>query len=239
MAWVDQLNCCGLPRYAPADDRIYLYKDQVFGQYGKFLAAHEFAHALHYKAIEPWPSTVACPYEQRSIDDVTDLDCAFVEGFATFAAVWIAGTDLSGSNQDPESFERNMWLLPGYTDGGGSARDGSLIEGAVAALLIDMVDGEYTSDGVAGDDDTVEWPGSYVADLIKWCTPDGYISNIDGIDQFIYCAENDVNARLENPFLSWRVYSSAPESVTEPSTWTPARVRALWRWNLYNEGALP
>jgi hypothetical protein len=237
--WVDPVYP-GPTAYVSAIDSIRMYRSDIFGAFGTYSAVHEYAHAFHFMAIEPWGALDACP-DPHYVNDPTGLGCAFREGFADFAAAWVAGTALDGTSFAPRLIEADRWLEPNRPAGAGSDYDGSIIEGAVAAFLFDMVDGTYTNDGVSGDDDTVEWPGSYIADLISTCYVDGTVTRVSGIDQFIYCAENNPQAYTANPFNSWRVYpgSTAIEYATEPAGWSPSKVRALWRWNLYNYGALP
>lgn len=224
----DSDTCSG--RYLTTSDRIELSRTCVFGNYGTFTVMHEYGHAYHYAALEPW-RTYSCPNGSHSVEQSTNLQCAFVEGFADFFSVWVLQNRLPPSNSDYSNylFEQNPYRTYG---------DGSMIEGAVAGLLLDMVDGSSDIDGISGDDDSLTWPGSYVSALIRTCSPGGQ-ARIDGIDEFIYCAEQDVNARTANPYNSWRAYSSVTEGATEPTGWSAAVVRSFWLYNLYNSGVNP
>jgi hypothetical protein len=55
---------------------------------------------------------------------------------------------------------------------------------------------------------------------------------LDGIDQFIYCAERSLSGRTLG--TNFRFYNSFNEAATEPPTWSTTMVRRLWRYNLYN-----
>jgi hypothetical protein len=125
--------------------------------------------------------------------------------------------------------------------------DGARIETTVAAFWYDMVDGPSDPDGFSNetgvDDDHVTWPGGYVSDVISKCSvllAGTWIGKMDGIDEFIYCAEHDIaGPRAANPFGSFRSFSSFQETAAEPTGWSAATVRSLWRYNLYNLGSLP
>lgn len=211
-------------------DRIDLTRTCVFGNYGTFVVLHEYGHAYQYKALEPERS-YTCNSTDHFVDSAYTLSCAYVEGFADFFSAWVLQDRLPANGFDYSNY---LFEINPYRDNG----DGSKIEGAVAAFLLDMVDGSADADGLSGDDDSVTWPGSYVSDLIRTCSPGG-LTSIDGIDEFIYCAEHDVTARLANPYDSWRTYASVTEGASEPAGWSAATVRSLWRYNLYNLGANP
>lgn len=216
-------------RYDSGTDIIHQSRTCVFGDYGTFVTLHEYGHAFHYKALEPWRS-YTCNSPTHAPDVAYTLSCGFVEGFGDFFAVWVLGSRVSsGAYYSNRNFEQNPFRAIG---------DGSKIEGAVAAFLLDMVDATGDPDALAGDDDTLAWPASYMGALIRTCSPGG-LTRIDGIDEFIYCAEQNVGARTANPYASWRTYGSVAEGATEPSGWTAAKVRSLWRYNLYNLGANP
>lgn len=222
--------------YSSGDDRIATNYTRVFGEDGEFVSTHEFGHAFHYKAIEA-PGPHDCTDGRHSINVPDLMGCAFVEGFADFFSIWVAGerltTSWSPAFASDNALESNPWRSLG---------DGSRIEGAVAAFLYDLVDAPGSPDSPSnssdGDEsfDGVSFSGSYVADLIKTCSlsnpGDFAVSKLDGIDQFIYCAERSVTATPLG--VNWRSYTSFTEGATEPSFWSLAVIRRLWRYNLYN-----
>lgn len=218
-------------------DRVRHNYSRTFGEDGVYVAVHEYGHAFHNKAIEPWRSYYCSPNGQHSRDEQLTLSCGFVEGFADFFAAWIGGAGMSNYYYGDHAIESN----PSRTVG-----DGSKVEGAVAALFLDMVDGPSDPDAASGgsdnvDDDTMQWSGTYVADLIRTCEygVDPRYTQIDGADHFAYCAERNKDAWQANPYGSWRKYGYVGEGAAEPASWTAAKVRASWRYNFYNLGANP
>jgi hypothetical protein len=159
-----------------------------------------------------------------------------VEGFADFFSGWVGGHKLTqgwnGGFLTDNALEENPWRSIG---------DGSRIEGPIAGFFYDLVDGADEPDGTTNAADGEEafdgatYPGSYVADLLRTCqltNPPAYLSELDGIDQFVYCAEQSLEARTLG--TNWRTYTSFSEGATEPVTWSRDMIRKLWRYNLYN-----
>ena len=82
--------------------------------------------------------------------------------------------------------------------------------------------------------DTATYPGRYVADILRTCSVTSYqitYTKLDGIDEFIYCAERSLSAYSLG--TGWRQYTTFSEGATEPPGWSQATVRTLWRYNLY------
>lgn len=222
--------------YSPSADRIQTNFTRVFGQDGYFVSLHEYGHAFQRVAIEPWRS-YSCSGGTHSINVADNLNCAFVEGFADFYAGWVGGPGMttgwtSGFITD-NAVEQNPWRSLG---------DGSRIEGAVAAFFYDLVDGVSEPDGPGNTADGEEsfdgatYPGLYVADVLRTCAfPSSFgtqITQLDGIDEFIYCAERTLSGRTLG--VGWRSYVGFSESATEPPSWSQPMIRRLWRYNLYN-----
>lgn len=232
--------------YSSADDRIKTNFNNVLLSNGTFTTLHEYGHAFHYRALEPPRQSAGCT--SHSIGQPISLNCAFVEGFADFFSWWVAGDSINGGGFNDEQVENN----PFPTNG-----NGAIIEGAVAGLYYDLVDGtqEYNdpnnTNGV--DDDSFTWPASYVATLIDGCSvkrvepgtiPPVYTwyTTLSGIDEVATCFEHNANARQAVPaayMASWRSYVDYSETASEPSGWTAATARSFWLYNLYNVGALP
>jgi hypothetical protein len=163
-----------------------------------------------------------------------------VEGFADFFGVWIPSDRLTGPGGSRFSdvlAESNTYRTIG---------DGAKIEGAVAGFIYDIVDGPADPDGpnneTGVDDDTITWPATYVSDLISKCDAQVvgiWFTAIDGIDEFIHCAEHDTSGpNAANPFGTFR-NEPFRETAVEPSGWSATTVRSLWRFNLYGLGGLP
>lgn len=226
--------------YDPDVDRILMNYTRVFsgsgGQDGYFVINHEYGHAFQFKAIEPW-AVYSCNGNSHSINVANLLQCAFVEGFADFYSGWVGGARLttgwSGGFLTDNALEANPWRGLG---------DGARIEGSVAAFFYDLVDGTGEPDGASNTADGEEsfdgatYPGLYVADVLRTCGFNtglpGAVTKLDGIDQFIYCAERSLTGRTLG--TGFRLYSSFTESATEPGSWNTTMVRRLWRYNLYN-----
>jgi hypothetical protein len=188
---------------------------------------HEYGHAFHYKAVES-PSSYSCTNNTHSIHIPNLYSCAFVEGFADFFSIWVAGPDLTtgwtGGYATDNALEQNPWRTTG---------DGSRIEGAAAAFMYDLVDGASEPDGLDESFDTATYPGSYVLNAIGGCAfgPNNSPHTLDGMDQFVYCVERSTSAQPLG--VNWRAYSSV-QSPAPPAGWSAAVVRKLWRYNFYN-----
>jgi hypothetical protein len=220
--------------YNNGDDIIRTNYNRVYGEDGEFVSTHEFGHAFHHKAIES-PASYSCNNGSHSINIANQLSCAFVEGFADFLAIWVAGDQLTtgwtGGYATDNALEENPWRASG---------DGSRIEGAAAAFMYDLVDGVSEPDAANntanGDEsfDTATYPGGWIAQVIGSCqmlSGARFVLSLDGMDQFVYCAEKSVSAQPLG--VNWRTYNGAT-SGTAPAGWDPALIRRLWRYNFYN-----
>jgi hypothetical protein len=126
-----------------------------------------------------------------------------------------------------------------YTAG----RDGSIIEGAVAAFFYDLVDNSSFPDGTDnatdGDDDGLSLGGNYVAAIIKTCAMQYSIGlRARGVDELTYCMENRIDPAIVNSpvyFPTGSPPSGYFESASEPAGWSPAAIRALWLKDLYGQ----
>jgi hypothetical protein len=220
--------------YNSGDDLIRTNYTRVYGEDGEFVSTHEYGHAFHYKAIET-PNSYSCNNNSHSINVANQVSCAFVEGFADFFSVWVAGDQLTsgstGGYSTDNAMEDNPWRALG---------DGSRIEGASAAFMYDLVDGASESDSPTntanGDEtfDTATYPGSFVVQAISACTLTVLVvgvTKLDGMDQFVYCVERSVSAQPLG--VSWRSYNGITPPAA-PAGWDPALIRRLWRYNMYN-----
>ncbi len=83
----------------------------------------------------------------------------------------LGGNAATGQCRSPHHVDGAYNLQCAYSEG--SADDGSIIEGAVAGFLYDLLDAPDWPDSpyntADGDDDPVTFPGSYLADLVKTC----------------------------------------------------------------------
>ena len=114
--------------------------------------------------------------------------------------------------------------------------NGLFVESQFAAVLLDLTDNALDADGIPGDDDPLQMTGLQLATIMVNCrthSPSTY--KLSHTDQFIYCAENDVNAKYGAPSLAgWGTYN-ANMTYDGPTT-LPNRTdfRNSWRYNLYN-----
>ncbi len=239
-----QLDAPGLPalgaRYAPDHDRIEATSaaiDSYPFEEAFFKVLHEYGHAFHYVAIEPWGS-YTCRNGTHAFETENSLSCAFVEGFAHFFAAWIGGSRLDSDEALPNAasdrvLEENLYR--------GRLSDGARTPGVVAALLYDLADGADSPDGPGntanGDDDPISVGGADLVSVIRGCRlvpPSGcpVVDRLDGADQLIACAEGDPAASAAG--RRWRSYQ-AVESSSAPIGGDRAALRSLWLRDLYGE----
>lgn len=214
----------GSCRYTLNDDRIRVPSDCYFGDGPRFSHAHEYAHALHHRALGGL-ATVSKACAKHDFEKSVDLQCAFNEGFADWVGLASVG---SGVYALEDSVEANFWL----EENGG---DGSIQEGAVAAVLWDIADGTNETH------DALDAPGSYIAGVIATCDVKQGSAWIDrdGIDHLVYCFENDVDSAITGNANYFPTRSVDPtderEFSNEPSGWSKAKIRNIWRRNLYDD----
>jgi hypothetical protein len=225
--------------YIASSDRIeYRDGDHMWNARGPYYVMHEYGHAFHWEAIEE-PVYDAEECEGHDYDSVTSLSCALVEGFAEmFGSFFLADFMTTGNGDHDEVVEANIWRDDG---------DGSLIEGAIAGFFYDLVDDEDTPDGPTnqtnGDDDLATYSPASIAAILSSCNMPG-LSLIDGIDRFVYCAEETLemqdsinSATGDYWFASRRPTVFTSYSVTSQSL-SRAIVRRTWKYNLFNQGTL-
>jgi len=124
-----------------------------------------------------------------------------------------------------------------------SSGDGSIIEAAVAGFVYDLVDDDDTPDSLSGDDDDAAYSLAAIGNILATCDMPGK-SQIDGIDRFVYCAEETLAMQDSiNPgtsdywFASRRPTTFSSFSVTSQGM-DLSIVRRTWKYNLFNQGSL-
>ena len=228
--------------YSPSEDVIRLHPDRLTGlgaEDGAFTVLHEYGHAFHYRAIEPWAS-YNCNSDEHYVDRPCTLSCAFVEGFADFFSAWTVGERLPYYYLGPTAVEQNGFRSLG---------DGALIEGATAGFLFDLVDVPGSVAPGRPDDETVQYPGVWLANVMSGCdlapTFGSPVTRLDGMDQVVYCGRASIQggsgpASGGSPYNDWRTYAVARASATSvPPTANATKFNQLWDYNLFNRGALP
>jgi len=93
---------------------------------GYFNVVHEYGHAFHRGALGASFGYDACPRGHYP-DSSTNLQCAYVEGFADFFAAWIAGDQLGGNSAGVYTdykFEKKWFFVdrPEWRHHGGRSR---------------------------------------------------------------------------------------------------------------------
>jgi hypothetical protein len=204
--------------YSRSDDRISIWDQEMLGARGVFVAAHEYGHAVHEKALNGNKGG-NCP-SPHYFDQQYNATCAYSEGFANYHSAATRGAAAANTTriETPIAFTNGM-----------------LSEQAVAAFLYDITDPKNEPH------DSTAYPGSYVANLIRTCEiifgGVAIWNRTDALDGIIYCMEQTVVPSHEDNFF--RIRSSDPwaqrEVATEPGGATQtANVRRIWLRNLYN-----
>jgi hypothetical protein len=127
--------------------------------------------------------------------------------------------------------------------------DGVMVEGAVAAFLYDLIDTGTELDGPNNEvgasephQDNLAASANGVLQRLRYCRIDGSITQLSGMDQFVYCLEGNTSARQENLPLTaaWRSYSTISFDQSVPPI-NSAMVRAACEYNLmeYPNGRAP
>lgn len=228
--------------FGTSDLRIRMNYTRVFGEEGWFVATHEYGHAYQWRAIDEW-GEYSCTDGSHGYDELENRSCAYVEGFANFFANYVAGARL-GSDYRAYGGDYRMEENPYRTYG-----DGARIEAAVGAFLYDFVDGDSEPDnydnsvGAPEWFDNVSYPASVLGKVMATCgvytASLNYIDRLGGIDQLVYCLEQNLAARSAVPSAyqsTWRAYYRLryEDPVPWPAGYDANAVRTLWRYNLYN-----
>lgn len=225
--------------YRRAEDRIDTNYTRIFNTDGVYVTIHEFGHAFHWTALER-PDTFECTPPDHTPGEVENISCAFVEGFADFFAAYIGGSYFyAGHHSADYDMEHHNYATS-------TTNNGWRREGAVAGFLYDLVDNasspnhwDNTSDGL--DDDAASYSASAIGDIIASCSTNGG-TRIDGIDQFIYCAEQSLAAQdLTHPAVSDYYFRARRDIVVYTSysvgshSLSSSVVRTLWLKNLFGQ----
>ena len=182
-----------LGQYEALYDRIDVTRDIATGTQGIFTGAHEYGHAVHHKALGGLTGgPQACP-KPHYFWSRMPIECAATEGFADFHMVMTRGPAIGGAYQ---GIHDNIWI---DSPANNYATDGSAIESAVAAFLVDFVDpiGPDLSGGVSFYD-PIQASASYIASIIRQCeigvnNPTQY-KRANGVDYWFYCMDRQLGS---------------------------------------------
>ncbi len=254
----------GTTGYFRDADRIDIDESATWGQYGFFVAAHEYGHAFHEKVIGGMGATsLACPGAGHWLNGAYSLQCSLGEGFADFYAAFVLQDSLSGFYENLVEEHVNtaiqayglgsgMWCVNSTAyqfgsciSGGGPGSlttDGARAEAAVAAFLYDLADGPATANGSPGsDDDAVVFGGSWVGEVINSCMvlTNGLWARNDGVDHLVYCFERRIEPYVQQGYFPTRpaLPSLWSSSATPPPGWSANAVTTAWQQALYPNGA--
>jgi hypothetical protein len=221
----------GTSFYDDEDDVMNIKQNGVFTPFGEFTIAHEFGHAFHEDQLGGSDAdSSGCP-SPHHLDQLVSMRCAFAEGFAHYFATrvgYTANLDWEGTDYTYGCTAYSGLNCVTHT----STRDGSRTEAAVAQVLYDLTDAPIEAH------DSLSYPGSYIADLITTCVVNSNEgTKVRSIDVMVYCLETQIDATIKANYFPTRVgtliFSS--ESATEPSGWSVARLRKVWKHNLYGQ----
>ena len=181
----------------------------------RWVAGHEFTHALHNKGMGGIWSADNC--NPHYVARESSYQCAFKEGLA----------DYGGTVGDPEDpnppYDWEDWS----TNNSGTK---GKIEGYIAALFHDLIDGGTESG------DLTSYPADYIADVFESC----WITNSAGrrfqrndVSDFVWCLENRVDDDVhDDHFPGIDAPNSVSESATKPDDWDPDDIRSTWLKNV-------
>ncbi|MYA43516.1 MAG: hypothetical protein F4Z31_17450 [Gemmatimonadetes bacterium] len=182
----------------------------------RWVAGHEFTHALHTKAMGGnWRADNCNPHY---VSRVSSYKCAFMEGLA----------DYGGTVGDPDnSSPRYSWENWTTSNPGTHGK----IEGHVAALFHDLIDG-----GKETNDET-EYDAKYVMTVFRTCRIRWGLRNTSAkrndVSDFVWCLENRVDEDThDDHFPGIGAPNSASEDATEPDEWDEDDIRKTWIKNV-------
>ena len=199
-------------------DKITLAWGSAHEPWFHWVAAHEYAHALHHKALGGmWRAGNCSPHW---LDSISSYECALQEGFADYA-----GTVGSGGYLE-NYFER---LSDRQRD------QKPKIEGYVAALFLDLTD-DREEEG-----DHTEYPGLYIAQVFKSCEvkhPSWWKKDWrkrNKVSDIVWCLERLVTPEVHDTvFPDTNAPDTVREKAKEPPDWHWLDIRRTWLKNLTN-----
>lgn len=168
--------------------------NMIFREDGVMFVTHEYGHSFQNRKLWRHPAsnglmryTADCA-TRHPPESGSTFGCAFGEGFADWYAVVVRKNDLPTWYRQVEDNWYYHNCTPGTTSRGTSVCtvDGSIVQGAVAALLWDISD-----DDLEAHDRVNRTPGE-VAEGIRACEvrQSGNLIAYNGMDHFILCMEN-------------------------------------------------
>jgi len=195
------------------------------------IAAHEYTHALHHKAMGGIWETDNC--SRHFYHRPSSYTCAFSEGLAQYGS-WVGA---------PHDWPYPLETIPD-TLRGLPTTPKPKVEGHVAALFNDLIDG--VTGGLPGNpiendepEDKTHYHPHYVMKVFATCEVKhphpifGDWKKRDDVSDFVWCLENRVNDSIhEEIFPGIETPHDAREEAIEPSDWNADNIRSTWLWNM-------
>jgi hypothetical protein len=239
--------------YQTPEVRIYASYRMVFGEYGVFVAAHEWGHMWQDRTLYHGSADVknglmryydnSCPL-QHPPESKTNFGCALGEAFADWYAVLVRASDLPTWKTHLESnyYYRNCY--PGYSERGVvvCTDDGAITEGALHAFLWDLSDGSTDEPH-----DRLQFTPATIANVVKGCLvhpanagPNQWIA-YNGADHLIWCMDGRSPYEMKINGITSTFFNARSRSVWADDSLGPLltlrddRFRRLWLVNLYSK----
>lgn len=209
--------------YLIGQSKIVIKAGGIYGEYGRFVAAHEYGHLIQDVAFG-WPlvsNDGGCP-SPHYLWAESSLYCAMTEGWANYFAVVNRPSAIPNYLAEIES----RCCLS-------TSQDGARVENAVAAFIYDIGDGANESH------DAIALGHAYVARIYDTCNAywDLAWRGANGADHVAYCMENYVDPNVTSSTIYFTSRSPDPtdqqNSAGQPTGWSASPIRTIWRHNLY------
>lgn len=168
----------------------------VYGEHGVMVIAHEWGHRFQDRKLYQSPATnglmrfTSGCLELHPPESGSSFGCAMGEAFADWYAVVVRRGDLPTwyNQMETNNYYRNC--VNGWDPIRGQitcTTDGSIVQGAVAAMLWDISDV-----GSGESHDRIDRNPGVVVDALRYCyvTVNGSSVSYDGVDHLIWCLEN-------------------------------------------------
>jgi hypothetical protein len=228
--------------YRTSDGELHISNDRamIFGDYGAFVAAHEYGHKFqdrYWGGLMRYYSA-ACP-TNHPVESRTNFGCAFGEAFADWYAVVVRGTDTGRWVSDMETNYYYVNCRDGISPTGATITctdDGSVVEGAIGAFLYDLTDPAFNESF-----DPFQFTATSLVETLRYCRvtlDNGQSIAYDGVDHFIYCIEQRSPYRVSINGTSVGLFDMRtqwPRSATSGSLYSQTdQMRRLWLVDLYS-----
>ncbi|WP_423926839.1 hypothetical protein [Candidatus Palauibacter sp.] len=220
--------------FQTGDDAIRLIENDdwvcIWGGYGIFVVAHEYGHAMHHELLGGIASYDSSLCEDHEPDVLTDLGCAYNEGWANYYGMVTQATIYAGSIAPEPRLTEQLIESNHYYD---ADEDGSIDEGTVAAFFFDVLDSANE------DHDDIDLSGQDLYEVMGTCrVREGNVMvRPGGIDHLIWCLEAEVDGVITggDDYFSTRDPHPTQENQSDHD-WDETDIRTLWLTNLYGGG---